>query len=228
VPLTLNVAKADLSIESAFAQPEFGLFRDTPGLVEHLFRRLQPYGLRIQDMKIDRGGGNMAELHVACHLFNFRLGVLVRTDKVEIAWLDVRDTDVDQFGAASVEAFSAVKDHKPAVTFRSHALGVAMHGTLEGSSTRDYLSRFAQNVPGGLGPPTGSGGVMYFGAEDDRVLSSVTLDVSGVLSEGLFVRTYVVWDANKVEPSALPARATAFVRHSFDAFGLEVPALGSS
>ena len=227
MPLTLNVAKADLNLESAYAQPEFGLFRDTSGLIGRLFTRLQPHGLRLRDVRIDRGGESVADFHVACHLYNFRVGVLVRTEKVEIGCLNVEEQDVDQFGSVAVEALSAVKEYQPALVFRSHAMGVAMHGTLESASVKDYLSQFAKNLPGGLGPQTGNGGVIYFGADDDRILSSVTFDISGLLPESLFVRTYAVWDARKVEPSALPARAKTFVRQALDAFGLEVPTLRS-
>lgn len=223
--LKLNVAKADLHLESAYARPEFGLFRDTPGLIGHLFTRLQPYGLRTQDVKIERGGGSLADYHLALHLWNFRLGVLVRTEKVELACLSFGETEVEQVGAVTVEALSAVKAHHASVEFRSHTLSVAMHGTLEGSSVKDYLSGFARNLPTGLGPPIGNGSVIYFGAEEDRIASSVTVDLSGVVSDGLFVRTYVVWDASKTEPSALPARAGTFVRLAVDAFGLEIPTL---
>lgn len=79
MPTKLNVAKADLNLESAFAQPEFGLFRDATSLLHQLFARLQPHGLRLPDMKIERGTGSIGDYHVACHLYNFRMGVLVRT-----------------------------------------------------------------------------------------------------------------------------------------------------
>ena len=226
MPLTFNVARADVSLESTYAQPDFGLFRDTTGLVGHLFGRLQPHGLRTQDVKIERGDGSVADFRIACHLFNYRLGVLVRTEKVESACLNVLEGEVEQFAAVTIDALSAVKEHQPSIVFRSHTVAVTMHGALEGASTGDYLSRFATNIPSGLGPLTGCGGVMYFGTEGDRILSSVTVDLSGVVPGGLFVRAYAVWDASKVEPSVLPARVRAFVRRAVEAFGLDVPTLG--
>src|SRR5262249_37570852 len=108
---------------------------------------------------------------------------------------------------------------------RTHTMNVVMHGTLEGKSVREYLSTFARNIPTTLGPQTGNGGVVYFGAKDDRIVSSVTVDVSTLLNDGMFVRPYAVWDANKVDVWALPARVRVFVREALDAFGLEVPAL---
>jgi len=107
-------------------------------------------------------------------------------------------------------------------------MGVGIHGRLEGESVKDYLSRFVRNIPTGLGPPIGNGGVVYFGADEDRLLSTVTVDMSALLPDGLFVRTQVVWDANKVEIPSIPMRAVSFVRHALERLGLEVPTLRPS
>ncbi|MBI2160204.1 MAG: hypothetical protein HYU25_07500 [Candidatus Rokubacteria bacterium] len=228
MPLKLNVAKADLSVESGFAQPEFGLFRDTPKFLQHLFTRLQPHAPQLQNLKIERGNNSIAEFHVVCHLYNFRVGVRVFTEKVGVVCIDVQENEVERFETVIVDALSAVKEHQPAVAFRTHTMGVMLHGTLQDKSARDYLATFVKNVPSGLGPHTGNGAVIYFGAQEDRILSSITMDLSALVPDGLFLRPYVVWDANKIEVAALPARATAFVRQALDAFGLEVPTLRSS
>jgi len=227
VPTTLNLSKADLSLESAFVQPEFALFRDTSALLRHLFTRLQPHAPLLQNMKIERGTDNIGDFHVACHLYDFRVGVRIYTEKVSVVGLNVLENEVEKFGDLIVNVLSAVKDHQPTAAFRTHTMNVVMHGKPEGKSAREYLSTFVKNVPMGLGPQTGNGGVIYFGAKDDRIVSSVTFDISALLPDGMFVRPYVVWDASKVEVSALPARATAFIREALRAFGLEVPTFRS-
>ena len=223
--LTLTVEKADLTLESAFAQPEFGLFKDTPRLLQHLFSRLQPQGIRLQDMKIERGGGSVGEFHLNCTLYSFQVGVRVHMDKIGVVWLNVTQEQMGPFSALAVEALSAVRDHQPEIAFRTHTMGVVLHGRLEGTSAKDYLARFLKDAPTGLGPQTGNGTVMYFGPADDRILSSVTLDLSALLPDGLFVRPHVVWDARKVEIAALPSRAAAFVRQVLGSFDLEIEAL---
>jgi hypothetical protein len=223
VALTFNVARADLSLESAFAQPEIGLFERTHGLVRHLFARLQPHAPQLQHAKIERGNGSIGDFHIDCQLYNSKVGVRVFVEKVNVVCVDVREHEVETFGAVIIDALSAVKEHHPSVTFRTHTLGAILHGTLREKLVREYLSTFVRNVPSGLGPLTGNGGVIYFGPQDDRILSSMTLDLSAHLPDGLFVRPYVVWDANKIEVSALPTLTTAFLRQALAAFGLEVP-----
>ncbi len=227
MPTTLNVTKADLSLESTFIQPEFGLFRDTPALLRQLFTRLQPHAPQLQNMKIERGNNTIGDFHMACHLYDLRVGVRIYTEKVSVVCINVLDNEGEKFGRLMVDALSAVKEHQPTVVFHTHTMNVVMHGQLEGKSVKEYLSTFAKNVPTGLGPQTGNGGVVYFGAKDDRILSSVTFDISALVPDGMFVRPYVVWDANKVEVSALPVRAAAFVREALGSFGLEVPTLRS-
>lgn len=225
MPITLNVERADLSLESVFTEPQFALFRDTNGLLQQLFTRLHPHGLTLQQLKIERGNGSIGDFHVACQFYNFMMTVRVRAEKVETLCLEVPETHVERFGAAIVDALSAVKAHLPTLAFRTHTMSAGMHGRLEGESVKNYLSKFVTSVPTGLGPQLGNGGVLYFGAEGDRVLSSVTVDLSSLTPDGLFVRPFVIWDATKVEVTTLPSRATAFVRHALDCFGLEVPTL---
>lgn len=225
MPIKFNVAKADLGLDSVFAKPQFGLFRDVAGLMQHLFGRLESHGLRLQDLKIERGTGSVADYHVLCHLYNFLMAVRVRTEKVEINWLEAPENLVERFGIATVETLSAVRAHLPGAAFRAHTMGVGMHGSLEGEPLKEYLSRFVKNIPNGLGSQIGNGAVFYFGAEEDRIISTVTVDMSAVVTDGLFVRIYVIWDGEKVDVASLPTRASAFVRNALDRVGLEVPTL---
>lgn len=223
---TLNVVRADLSVESVYVSPAFGIFRDTPALLERLSARLQSHAPQLQNMKLERGTDNsFGDLHVVCHLYAFRVGVRVYAEKVSVICINVLDNEVERFSSLIVDALSAVKEYQPTVAFRTHTMSVALHGTLGGKSVREYLSTFVRNVPSGLGPHTGNGGVMYYGPEDDRILSTMTVDLSAMVSDGLFVRPYVVWDAKKVEIGALPVRAAGFIRQALGAFGLEVPSL---
>jgi len=77
------------------------------------------------------------------------------------------------FADIVLTALRAVNEHHP-VTYKAYKLNVNFHGTVEGQSTREYLSRFTTPRPQDLGPPIGSGAVFYYGPEADRVTSFVT------------------------------------------------------
>jgi hypothetical protein len=223
--MKLNLSRADLKIESFFVQPQFGLFRDTLGLMHQLFSLLQTHGLQLQHMKIERGTGSIGDYHLLCHLYDFAMAVLVRPDKVETNWFQIPENFGDTLGHATLDALTAVQRHLPSLAFRAHNLAIALHGELEGTPVKDYLSRFVTNTPAGLGTQTGSGAVFYFGAKDDRLLTAITVDFSAMVPGGLFVRPFVVWDAAKVAPANLLERAILHVREILNALGLEIPTL---
>jgi hypothetical protein len=228
VPTTLNVVKADCTLETAFAQPYLAMFRDTPGLLQSLLTHLQAHAPQLQNIKIERGNESVGDFHVVCHLYDFRTGVRVFTEKVSVACVNIQDREIERVGAVVVDALSAVQAHQPAISFGTHTFTVAIHGRLEDGSALQYLSNFSNNVPTGLGPFTGSGSVMYFGPKDDRILSTMTVDLSALVPDGLLVRPYVVWDAKRIELRELPVRGAEFVRHALGAFGLEVSPLRAS
>jgi len=222
VAVKFDVAKADLTFEAGFGQPEFALFRDTPGLLRHLFKRLEPHGLRLADMKIERGGGSSADFHILCYLFNFVMTVRVRLDRIEVYCTDFPRDHVQKFSASILDALAAVQAHLPDLSFRAHALAVGLHGLLEGETVRKYISRFVSNAPN-IGSPTGNGVVFYFGPEGDRLWSAITLDMSKIDPNFLYVRTHAIWDAKKVEIKNLAAIAEGFVGSALSQIGLELP-----
>jgi hypothetical protein len=218
-----DVSRADLSIEAGFSQPEFGLFRDTHALLDQLYKALEPYGIRLNDIRIEQGGGSAADFHLLCHLFDFMMTIRVRINRVEIYCSQLPRDYVERFGGAVVHALGALRAHQSTLQYRTHALAVSLHGVLEGVTAKDYVSRFATSIPAGLGPSVGSATVMYFGPEGDRTFSSLTVDMSALVTNGLYVRAHVVWDGKQVDIAALPKLSEGFIRHALDQVGLQLP-----
>jgi hypothetical protein len=223
MPINFHVARADLHFEAGFSEPEFELFRDTAELSRQLFKSLEPHGARLSDIRIERGAGSAADFHVLCYLFNFWMTIRIRVDRIEIICSEFPQDYVEKFSAAIVDTLGAVHSFRPGLSFRAYALVIGLHGTLEGKSTEQFLSRFAANIPTGLGPSVGSGTVMYFGPESERQMCALTVDRSAVVQDALFVRTHVVWDAKRVESQNLPTIADAFVRQALTEIGLQLP-----
>lgn len=218
---TLEVVKAELSFEAAFPQPEFGLLRDAPAISHHLFKRLAPHGLRLNDLRIERGGGNLGDLHLLCYLFNYRMTIKVRLERIEVLCTELPRDDIERFKAAILDVLGAVVDYQPTLSFQAFAVAVGLHARLEGLTARDYLARLVARVPQGLGPAAGNGAVYYFGPSGDRLLTTVTADVSAALSDGLYLRIHGVWDAKKVAPAALAPAVELFVQRALDSLELQ-------
>lgn len=217
-----TVSQAEFQLEAGFNQAQFSLFRDTHNFLDHLFKALQPHGARLADVRVEPGGGSAADFNVLCYLFNYWVTLRVRIDRLEMAGSQMPQEYVHRYGAAMVDALLTVRDYHQNLKYRAYTLNVGMHGTLEGESVKKYVSHFIKNVPDGLGPSAGNGVVMYFGPMGERLLCSVIIDRSTIVPDGLFCRTYVVWDATKVEIQFLPELANRFVRETLSQVGLEL------
>ena len=223
MPINFHVERADLHFEAGFSEPEFTLFRDTAGLLSQLFKRLEPHGARLSEIRTERGAGSAADFHVLCYLFNFLMTIRIRVDRIEVICSEFNRDHAEKFSAAIVDTLGAVRSFRPELSLRAYTLVIGLHGTLDGNSTEHFLSRFAANIPSGLGPSVGSGTVMYFGPEHERQMCALTVDRSAVVQDALFVRTHVVWDAKRVESQDLPKTADAFVKQALTAMGLQLP-----
>jgi hypothetical protein len=222
VAIKLDVEKSNLAFEAGFPKPEFALFRDGTALLDRLYRRLEPYGLKLADIRFERAG-SVGEQHFLVYLFNYSMTIRIRAERIDVACSELPQDLVEKFKAAILDVLRAVKDDRPEISFRTFAVAVGLHAKLEGKSVRDYLGQFVIGVPKGLGPLTGAGAIFYFGAEGERLFATVTADVSAAVADGLFVRVHSAWDAGLVAPEALAGTADAFVRHTLESLGLQLP-----
>ena len=221
--IKLDVGKADLTFEAGFPQPEFGIFRDGAALLHHLFKRLEPYGLRLNDLRVERGAANVGDHQIICYLFNFWMTVRIRIDRIEVICSELPRDYVEKFTGAILEVLSSIKDYQPDLSFRTFGVAVGLHAKLEGLLAREYLAGLVPNVLQNLGPSTGGGGIFYFGAEGNRLFASISADVSAMVQDAVYLRIHGVWDAKKVAPDSLSEVAEVLVRQALDGLGLSLP-----
>lgn len=221
--IMLDVAKAELAFEAVYSQPEFGLFDDRSAILNHLFKRLGPHGLRLADIRFEQGNLNLGEQNIICYLFNYWMTVKIRLERIEINSSEMPREYVDKFKAAIVDVLRAVNDHRPNLSFGGFVLAVGIHAKLEGLSPRDYISRFVTTVPQSLGPSTGHGVVFYFGPEGNRRLSSVTADVSAVTQGAVYLRIHGAWDSTNVLADLSSGIGGNYVDQALESMGLSLP-----
>jgi hypothetical protein len=219
----LEVVRADLAFEATFPEPCFALFEQNTALLDRVFRRLEPQGLRLNDLRLERGSGGMTEVQVVASMFNFSLTSKFRLDKIEVVCSELPTTLVESVKNVITGAMAAVVDLRPGQTFRAFSLAVGVHGTIEGQAARDYLARYASTPPTSVGPLTGNGAAFYFGSVGEQLNSSITIDMSSSVPNGLFLRTHASWDAQKVPVDSLVAVAEAFRQRALASLGLESP-----
>ena len=216
-----DVSRADFTLEAVYQRPAFGAFRDGLAMPARLFEALERHGLKLGDVKLERGDGSLADYRVSCQLFDFRMTVRVRLERVEIVSVQVTDENVKPFSTACVDALTAVHEHLGS-DYRVYELSSNLHGTLDGLEVKDYLARFVTKRPT-IGSVSGVGVAYYFGPSDDWLVAAMTLDVSALVPGGLYVRPQVTWDGRGVSPDSLPSRGEDFVNRALAAVDLGLP-----
>ena len=222
MPVKFVVSKSDVTFEAGYQQPEFGLFREDAGLFARLVSRLSSYGLKLSDMKVERGSGTLAEIHLFFYLLDYLLTVRIRLDRAEIFCSHLTDENKKRVIAATLDTLDCIRENIGG-QYRAYALTMNIHGLLENQSARTFLSKLIVAPPAAAGSVSGNAVAYYFSPVDDRIASSLTFDVSATAADGLYARPQATWDASRVPMVQLADRAEEFVRRALGSFGVEVP-----
>jgi len=218
--LDFELKSGDSQFQALLVEPLLSSFQDSSGLVQQLFVRLGKHGLKLADVKFEAGGGTLAEVQWTCCLIAYSVIVRIRLDNVEVHCFNFRAVTQEQLGDVIVGALEAVKSHVPTAAFKLYTLSYGLHGLVAGTPAVQFLASYAHPPEPELGPLTGSGAVFYYGETTERARSTLVVDLSAAIDNGVYVRPTAVWDASRVAIGSLPGLATAFVHDALRQVGL--------
>lgn len=222
MPIKFVVSRSDVTLEAGYQSPRFDLFRDDRGLFARLLDRLSPHGLKLSEMKVERGSGSLGDLHLFFYLVDYLVIVRIRVDRTEIYCSLLTAENKKRVIAAALDTFGTIRETL-GVDFRAYAVGMNIHGLTEDPNARAFLAKLVSAPPAAAGATTGNGVAYYFASLGERIASSLTFDVSTVAPDGLFARPQATWDASRLPLEQLPERAEEFVRGTLRAFDIEMP-----
>lgn len=202
----LTRRQVNASFQAHFIEPSFDLFKDLPSLLGRLHGRLSSYGLRLSDTKFETGNESLAEVHLRCFLFDFRTTLRIYIDRIEQTSTIPAGISLDHESVARA-ALDAVLEHMPELKLRAYTVTIGLHGVPVGRSAVEFLSHLGVFAPQHLGPLFGAGAIFYYGAALDQLVSSITVDLSRVVENGLFFQTNVIYDAQQLPVNEAMASA---------------------
>ena len=108
--------------------------------------------------------------------------------------------------------------------FRHHGFSYACHGLIEETKAVDYLRTFLGDSVAikGFGDRLGAGLALYYGDAPPILSSTVTLDMSRVLEDGLYVRVFMTIDGRVDTPARVQALADQRIQAALAAVRLEM------
>ncbi|HEX6902761.1 MAG TPA: hypothetical protein VF789_23810 [Thermoanaerobaculia bacterium] len=201
-----DVRQERFGLQAQFLAPVFNLFQDLPSFSRQIFSALGPhYGLRLTDLRFETGSGSLGDVCLRLSwpsLAEARIFLdRVELDSSYLQFLGFENRDL------VADVLSTIAEYVGDVKFRAYSVTQEAHGALVGQSRKDFFAQFVSVVPEGLGPALGAGLAFYFGSEDERLASSVTLDFSRTVDGGVFVQYVTLYDASKMPPRKIQESA---------------------
>ena len=173
-------------------------------------------------MKIDRGNGTFGDLHIFFYLLDFVVTVRIRLDRVEVYCSLLTEENRKRVIAAALETLGCLREFVGG-QYRAYAVALNIHGLLENQGAKAFLGRLITPPPAAVGSVAANAVAYYLSPAGERTSSSLTLDISAVTTDGLYVRPQATWDAVRLPLEDLPRKAEEFVKEALGSFGIEIP-----
>ncbi len=198
-----TIEQSEIEIESQFASRLWFVVNDVPVLYDALLEELAWVGLSSMDLRPDSGNGAVGGAGLGVWLFGGKANARISLDGFRFQTSSTEPRVVDSVDGV----IGAVQQASPGLGFRSHAVSYACHGLIEGMRAADFVRRFVPNSVSvaGFGDCLGAGAALYFGEAPPVMTATLTLDVSRVVQDGLFVRVFMVIDGEVGAGSAVRA-----------------------
>ena len=219
--MNFNIELQDVELKSTFAPRLWSLVHDVPVRYEALLERLAHVGLSDMDLRPEVGTGSVGTTGIGFWLFGSKVNVQLRLSSFRFRTSLLASNVLDSANAV----VAAIRQASPELRFRTHVVSYACHGLIEGMKAAKFVGEIVPNAPviKGLGDHLGTGVVFYFGEAPPTVSSTLTLDASRVVPDGLFVRVVVVVDGAIGAISEIQALTEERVRTALSSVNLEIP-----
>ena len=215
--------KGDLQIQAGFSAPAFDLLKTNTPLAANIYKTLQKYELRLSDMRTIRSGESFDSTWLDLTLFNYQSTLRVGLERIEANAYNIVQTPMQQTLDAFRDLNKAIHETIPSYTFKTLSLAVALHGTSPDKKIKDLPLQYIKNPPQmGFGPLATAGATFTFGATQDQLSASVTIENSYTLPDALFLRFYVAWDPSRTPIDTLKTSVDSFIRNTAKGLDLEI------
>ena len=216
-----TIEQSELELESKFASRLWSVVHDVPVLYEALLEELAYVGLSSMDLRPDAGNGSVGGAGLGIWLFGGKANVRIGLDGVRFQTSSPEPLVVDTVDGV----IGAVRRASPELRFKNHAVSYVCHGSIEGMKAAKFVRRFVPNSVNvdGFGDCLGAGAALYFGEAPPMISSTLTLDISRLVQDGLFVRVFMVMDGAVGTGAAIKALAEQRTGAALRAVGLENP-----
>lgn len=210
-----KVQKSDVVINVEFGSYFWSLVHDIPKFYTALLVNLGEFGVNPTSIRSETGE-NLGAYNVNFWMLNFKALVKIRLERMEFSFNNITDLDIDRSVRAFQALMAALAASDENLKINGYRVEWGLHGFVEGATPRELIGRFVTSQPSGIGPSFGAGAIFYFGK--DSVDQTITLDLSGAVTDALYLR--LIGDYQGAPPAALRETFTERLGRSLASVGL--------
>ncbi len=223
-----RVRDAAFSVQAKLRTPLWNLVQDMPAICSCVIERLAPFGVGLNDLRIDNRDGNLGEANLGFWALDFHTRCSIRLAEIEVHCQQLSQVEIRQVGHLTQALLGSVLDSQPDAAFADYQATFRMHGVPGASSPSTFLRQFTNSKPQGLGPVTGSGVTFHFGPLGYRISCTISADMSSSFNDSIYLATRIIFDADQLQKEDLMVETGKYLEASLAALGLTLPATGES
>ncbi|MDO8679958.1 MAG: hypothetical protein Q7R30_15660 [Acidobacteriota bacterium] len=217
---TLTAIQGEFEIKSQFSNNFWGLLHDVPTFYNALLNSLGRFGVSLSSVRIEGGDGTLGGVNVSTWLVDFGYLLKIHIDGVTLSCPRTDRVDLSGLTELLAAVDSLVIGLTDIPCWRSHVASVSVHAKTS-ESPREITSRFV-NTPNF--PPksiVGSGFVVYFTPKENVAQSGLTVDLSAISTEALFVK-YSTTLVGDIAMAAVPTMVSSAMSTALNCVGFEL------
>ena len=216
-----HVRQSEFSYLASLESPAFDVLGTGGQLYGAIYKGLGRFRVKLGDIKQESPTLNPADLSVACYLLDRWTVIRYRLERVEVWSTNPRALGEQALADLIEDALSVLRAASHTARVATHTLGLGVHGLLSQGTIADQLAAYVPNAPEGIPPFRPSGVSFYCQWPEGQGESSVVLEHSLVVQNGMFIRGTSVHQGNLPERKAFE-RAAEFFQSAIMRLGLKL------
>jgi hypothetical protein len=218
-----HVAQSEIELETKFSPRLWSIYHDVPSLYEPLLDRLAYAGLSATDLRHETGDGSIGGTSLLFWLFGLQMQVHLKVESFQVRIPNLRQIAFSK-ASETVEAIrGAIRQTVGSqVSFISHTVTYSCHGKPEGLKSVEIIRRLVPNLPqiDEFGECVGGGAAFYYSGRLPFLSVGITVDVSRIVPDGLFLRAIFLVDKSPESVDALAKVCDKGITSVLDKFEL--------
>ena len=224
MPYELDVQHEQLTYTGRYSRPLFELWGDGGKIVGGIYDALQPYRVRLSDIRVEPGQTTASDPIVTAGIAG---GGVCRFafDRLELTFSSFSEESLKQIPAIISASTGWIRTTVPTIKFHSHLTVYHAHAKLTGAVVGEFLKTLGQRNLKSAGIDRGSGAIYNYEIPDFGWTTQLVIDSSLLVSGGLYLMLSIATNRDRLDYGALLVQGRSYLSGILQELDLHFPEL---